>query len=200
MMNTLERIGILILALLLIGCTESQEGDRNRIVGKQQPDEAVKQQVDGGGMVPAPDPDGVPPTFAKVLAVDMAVGKHDLVTLKNPRVQYGEPPNHIGNPPMFSAQLMDPAGAVITSLPLWDPRWTFVWSDEQDRDYVEVSEAADFVVIVPFDPAMATLTVTRNEKWVAAVDLAEAVKAFCAKNPKDPDCLTRPAPAPPKVQ
>ena len=202
MMNNLNRKSVWILALLLVGCSESPEGDQNRIVAKQPEQAAVVQRVDGGDMTTAPRTGAppAPPPFAKVVAVDMRVDKNGAVALKNPRVQYGEPPNQTGNPPMFTAQVLDRQGVTILSVPLWDPRWTFVWSDDKNRDYVDLAESADTVVIVPFKGKMATMSVVKDKERLASVDLSPAVAAFCAKNREDPDCRESPQPTPPKLQ
>ena len=189
-------------ALLLAGCTESTEGDRNRIVAQQREETPVVKRVDGGDMTAVPGEDAAlaPSPFAKVLTVEMSVDKTGAVTLRNPRVQYGEPPNQIGNPPMFTAQLLDRIGATIISVPLWDPRWTFVWTDEKDRDFVDLAQKGDTVVILPFKGTMATMTIVKDKERVAAVDLSSAITKFCAKNREDPECRKRPIPNPPTVQ
>ncbi len=193
-MTTLHQETAWILALLLVGCAKSPDGDRNRIVAQHQDEAPVVQRVDGGSMTATPGSGGAPspPAFVKVVAVDMTVDKDGAVRLKNPRVQYGEAPNQIGNPPMFTAVFLDRQGAVVISVPLWDPRWTFVWSDEKDRDSVELSESADAVVIVPFRGNLATMNVVRAKESLASIDLTQAIEAFCAKHREDPDCRATP--------
>lgn len=191
MTNTHRKtIWIVPLLALLMSCSESSEGDRSRVVAKRAPETAVVKRVDGGAMTTVPDSAATPApqTSAKVLAVNMSVDKAGAVTLKNPRVYYGEPPNNIGNPPMFTAQLLDLQGKIIFTTPLWDPRWTFVWSDENDRDFVDLAEKGDVVVIVPFKPDIAAIRVVKNRERVATVDLSQAVADFCVKNREDPDC------------
>ncbi len=199
-MKTHYRKSIWILALLLAGCSEPPEGDQSRIVVKHQDEAPVVQRVDGGDMTAVPGGGAAPALFAKVVAVEMSVDKDGAVTLKNPRVQYGEPPNQIGNPPMFTAQLLDRAGQAIVSVPLWDPRWTFVWSDDKDRDFVDLAESADTVVIVPFKEVMTTMSIMKDKARVATVDLSQAVPEFCAKNGEDPDCRKISQPNPPQLQ
>jgi hypothetical protein len=193
---------IWVLVLLLAGCTESTEGDRNRIVAQQLEETPVVKHVKGGDMSAVPGEDAVlaPTPFTKVLVVEMSVDKTDAVTLRNPRVQYGEPPNQIGNPPMFTAQLLDRIGATIISVPLWDPRWTFVWTDEKHRDFLDLAEKGDTVVVIPFNGTMATMILVKDKDRVAAVDLSSAIMEFCAKNREDPECRRRPTPNPPTVQ
>jgi hypothetical protein len=97
---------------------------------------------------------------------------------------------------MFTAQLLNRAGGAIVSVPLWDPRWTFVWSEDKDRDFVDLAESAETVVIVPFDGAMTTMTIVKDKERMASVDLADAIAGFCAKNREDPDCRKRAVPSP----
>lgn len=193
MMNNSHRKGVWIvplLSLLLGSCTESSEGDRSRVVAQRAAERPVVQRIDGGAMTTVPDTatTPAPSRSAKVLAVDMSVNKNGAVALKNPRVYYGEPPNNIGNPPMFTAHVLDSLGNTIFTVPLWDPRWTFVWSDEKNRDFVDLADAGTTVVIVPFKPNIATMRVVKGKERVATVDLSAAVASFCATNREDADC------------
>ena len=85
---------------------------------------------------------------------------------------------------MFTVELLDTAG--LATRPVFDPRWTFVWDDEKDRDEVALAEAAE--VVVRFVPRSAVVAVRRQGEAVAEVDVSELVTAFCEKNAGDPDC------------
>lgn len=175
------------LLLLLAACSETEEGDRNRIVAMEPDVTPIEQRVDGGDMSTAPvtPPEAFGP---KVFIVDMNVNSARAVTLTNPRVHYGVAPNDLGNPPMYNAHLLDAAGTIVDTKPLWDPRWTFVWSDEQDRDFVELGDSGKIAVIFPFDPTAVTIAVLKDKKRLAAIDITGTITEFCGKNREDPDC------------
>ncbi|QBQ54972.1 hypothetical protein [Nitrosococcus wardiae] len=198
-MNSLSRKGLWTMLLLLAGCNEVPKGEQNPTMAQHREETAVVQRIDGGTLTTAPETAALPSPakFTKVLAVDMRVDKHNTVVLKNPRIYYGAPPNSLGNPPMFMAQLLNPQGTVIFTALLWDPRWTFVWSDEENRDFVDVAEAAETVVIVPFKRNMSTMRLVRKEERMASIDLSQAIAAFCAQHREDPDCH-RPDPEKPQ--
>ncbi len=189
-MKACNRFGLWIPMLVLLGCSDTEEGDQSRIVAQQPQESAIVQQIDGGTLSVGPkDPSAVASTaFAKVVVVDMRVAAEGLVTLTNPRVLYGEAPNHIGNPAMLTAQLVDVQGVSLVSIPLWDPRWTLVWSDEEDRDFVDIEESAETTIILPFNREVAKLSVFKDKERIASSDLSQAVAEFCEKTPDDPDC------------
>lgn len=182
--------------LLLLSSCKAMVDDESRIVGQSNEQAAVVKRVDGGEMRIEKNTNVFPPAerFAKVLAVTMTVDKENAVTLSNPRVYYGKPPNNIGNPAMFIARALDRQGAIKFMIPLWDPRWTFVWSDEKRRDYVDLADKADTVVIVPFQPGFTTLDIVKDvkdKKSLAAINVTTAFEKFCRKNQQDPDCVKK---------
>lgn len=187
MMNGKGKSMLVLVSLILLGACGKpvEKDDPQRVVAVEKDVAAIVKQVDGGAMTTATN--AAAPTFAKVVAVDMRVDQNG-VTLKNARVYYGEPPNQIGNPPMFTAQLLDTLGNAVYTAPLWDPRWTFVWSDHKKRDAVHIKQAADSVVILPFRPKVATLNISKGKERVATVEIGEALADFCAKNREDPEC------------
>jgi hypothetical protein len=191
--QTKTLIALTPLLLLLSSCKAVD--DESRIVGQSKEQAAVVKRVDGGEMR-VEEKTGVFPAaerFAKVLAVTMTVDK-DNVTLSNPRIYYGKPPNYIGNPPMFTARALDRQGVIKLRTPLWDPRWTFVWSDENGRDHVDLVDKADTVVIVPFEPGFAVLEIVKDvkeRKSLATINVTTAFEKFCGKNQRDPDCVKK---------
>jgi hypothetical protein len=192
-MNTAVRMGagiVLLLPALLAGCSKGSEDDQSRVIAQQVDEKEIEQRLEGGGMTSTPDTTSLPstPEFSKVLAFDMSVDKNGAVNLKDARLYYGQAPNQIGNPPMFAAELIDGMGRVIFEIPLWDPRWTFVWSEERNNDFVDLAEAAEIAVIVPFSPSVATVGISKEKERVAALDVTSAVEAFCTRYKEDPDC------------
>src|SRR5687767_4766187 len=101
MQNTKQTKILMALAplLLLLSSCKAMVDDESRIVGQSKGQEAVVKRVDGGEMRVEEKTSVFPPVerFTKVLAVTMTVDK-DNVTLSNPRIYYGKPPNYIGNP------------------------------------------------------------------------------------------------------
>lgn len=188
-MNTRVPVGIVIL-LLVSACSDTEEGDQSRVVAQQRDEAPVIQHVDGGDMTTTAV--AVPPQIGpKLFVVDMSVDAAGATMLVNPRVQYGEAPNDLGTPPMFSAHLLDAVGTILDAQPLWDPRWTFVWSDEEDRDFVDLGESGKVTVILRFDAAAVTIALLKDKERLAAIDVTGAVAEFCRKNRDDPDCRDR---------
>lgn len=197
MQNTEQTKILMALAplLLLLSSCKAMVDDESRIVGQSKGQEAVVKRVDGGEMRVEEKTSVFPPAerFTKVLAVTMTVDK-DNVTLSNPRIYYGKPPNYIGNPAMFTARVLDRQGVIKLRTPLWDPRWTFVWSDEKGRDHVDLADKADTVVIVPFEPGFAALDIVKDvkdRKSLATINVTTAFEKFCRKNQRDPDCVKK---------
>lgn len=188
-MNTRVPVSIVIL-LLVAACSDTEEGDQSRVVAQQRDEAPVTQHVDGGDMTTTAV--AVPQQIGpKVFVVDMSVDAAGATTLVNPRVQYGEAPNDLGNPPMFSAHLLDAVGTILDDKPLWDPRWTFVWTDEKDRDFVDLGESGKVTVILRFDAAAVTIALLKDKERLAAIDVTGTVAEFCRKNRDDPDCRDR---------
>jgi hypothetical protein len=193
--QTKTLIALTPLLLLLSSCKAIVDDDA-RIVGQSKGQAAVVKRVDGGEMRIEKKTSVFPPAerFAKVLAVTMTVDKDNAVTLSNPRVYYGKPPNNIGNPAMFTARALDRQGAIKLRIPLWDPRWTFVWSDDKGRDYVDLADNADSEVIVLFQPGFAALDIVKDvkdRKSLATINVTTAFEKFCRKNQQDPDCVKK---------
>ncbi|HEX6227975.1 MAG TPA: hypothetical protein VFZ41_00765 [Solirubrobacterales bacterium] len=163
-----------------------QEVEPGRVVAEEVEPEPVEKTVDGGEMTGATAE--VPEFGPKVFVFDMGVGAGGSVTLGNPRLVYGGAPNAASLPEMFTVELLDAAGEVLAARPVFDPRWTFVWDDEEDRDEVALAEAAEAPVVVRFVPGAAVAAVRREGVVVAEVEVSGLVAAFCQKNAEDPDC------------
>jgi len=179
--------------MLLSGCSDDPADSESRVHATREVQTTVVKQKDGGEMTTEAAAPEVPEQarFAKVFAFTMTVDEDSRVTLANPTVYYGKPPNNLGNPPMFVARLFNRLGEIKKTIPLWDPRWTFVWSDENSRDYIDIADKADVIVIVPYDPGLVALDIVKDVKQkdgLARVDVSNALAKFCEKNPKDPDC------------
>lgn len=162
-----------------------QDVEPGRVVAEAVEPEPVEKTVDGGDMAGATAE--VSKFGPKVFVVNMSVGARGSVRLDNPRLVYGSAPN-AALPEMFTVELLDAAGEVLAARPVFDPRWTFVWDDEKDRDEVVMAEAAEVPVVVQFVPRAVMVAVRREGKSVAEVEVSGLVAAFCEKNAGDPDC------------
>lgn len=162
------------------------EAESGRVVAQEKPVEPVTVTVEGGDMTST---DPVPSTFGpKVIVVEFTVASDGSVSLSNPHLVYGGAPNAHGLPDMFTLVLFDAAGMVVSSRPVWDPRWTTAWNDEQDRDPVILADEGEVHVAIRFEVGTESVAVFQGEERLTVLDLTELVATFCEKNREDPDC------------
>ena len=185
-------VAIVALLLVLAGCG-STDNETTPVRGEETPQEEIIKQVDVGVVEPPSDNGNLPQDepYSKVLAITLKVGNNNTVSLLNPQIYYGVAPHNIGNPDQFTARLLDASGAVLTSAPLWDPRWTFVWDVDHEKEHLEVAEESEYIFVLPYYPGTKTVDVFKdrnNSQILASVEIETIFTTFCSNNPSDPDC------------
>ncbi len=95
---------------------------------------------------------------------------------------------HFGDPPILKLGLVDVDGQVIDRINTWSPLWTY---EEGGPEHVGLRDSGSASFIVPFSPALSTMTVTdvALAREVLSIDLRPPLREFCLAHPEDPDCL-----------
>ncbi|MBF8184439.1 hypothetical protein ITP53_01490 [Nonomuraea sp. K274] len=95
---------------------------------------------------------------------------------------------HFGDPPILALGLVDVDGQVIERINTWSPLWTY---EEGGEEHVGLRDSGSASFIVPFSPALSTMTVTdvALAEDVLTIDLKPPLREFCLAHPEDSDCM-----------
>ncbi|WP_329379950.1 hypothetical protein OG625_13940 [Streptomyces sp. NBC_01351] len=141
-----------------------------------------------------PDPTTIPLPLmddddpAKAVVARVTFASRTQATVDRTSVSLQRAHTHIGDPPILKLSLTDVDGQVIDRMNAWSPLWAY---SHGDRERVDIKAGGSGSFIVPFSPALSTMTITDSalNRDVVTVDVKPAIRAFCVSHPSDPDCL-----------
>ncbi|GAA0996135.1 hypothetical protein GCM10009555_091530 [Acrocarpospora macrocephala] len=135
--------------------------------------------------IPIPQLDFDDPTKSVVARVKFT--SRTSATVERVKVSKSRAHTHIGDPPILKLGLTDVDGQVIDRINTWSPLWTY----QEGSDHVGLRASGSGSFIVPFSPALSTMTITDVAlgQDVLTIDLKPPLREFCLANPADPDCL-----------
>ncbi|MFI6495584.1 hypothetical protein [Streptomyces sp. NPDC050564] len=141
-----------------------------------------------------PDPATIPlPVLddddpAKAVVARVTFNSRTQATVDRTSVSLQRAHTHIGDPPILKLSLRDVDGQVIDRMNAWSPLWAY---SHGDRERMDIKQSGSGSFIVPFSPALSTMTITDTalNKDVVTVDVKPAIRTFCVSHPSDPDCL-----------
>jgi hypothetical protein len=138
------------------------------------------------GTMPLPALDDNDPAKAVVARVDFA--SRTSASLDQAFVSVQRAHTHLGDPPILRLRLNDPDGNLIEQMNAWSPLWVFT---RGARERLEIQSSGSGSFIVPFSPALSSLTIRDIglARDIVTVDVEPAIHDFCVANPNDPDCL-----------
>ncbi|NAS25880.1 hypothetical protein GT755_29880 [Herbidospora sp. NEAU-GS84] len=124
---------------------------------------------------------------AKSVVARVKFTSRTAATLERVKVSKSRAHTHIGDPPILRLGLTDVDGQVVDRINTWSPLWTY----QEGGDHVGLRPSGSGSFIVPFSPALSTMTVTDVAlgRDVLTVDLKPPLREFCLATPDDPDCL-----------
>lgn len=96
-----------------------------------------------------------------------------------------------GGPPLLRIEMLDRAGALLSAVQAWDPRFEYLHSEEGE-EVVLVDDEAIASFVLPFDAQVAQVRI-EDERLdpgaeLLALDVRPVVEAFCLGNPGDANC------------
>jgi hypothetical protein len=141
-----------------------------------------------------PDPATIPlPVLddddpAKAVVARVTFNSRTQATVDRTSVSLQRAHTHIGDPPILKLSLRDVDGQVIDRMNAWSPLWAY---SHGDRERMDIKQSGSGSFIVPFSPALSTMTITDTalNKDVVTVDVKPAIRTFCVSHPSDLDCL-----------
>ncbi len=112
-----------------------------------------------------------------------------VMTIRETRAVYGEAPDRVLNLKAYTVQLLSAKGSPLDEFTISDPTYF-----HYDLGGGEFRDNVDFEVAVQFPETESPREVKVFDKSTGelklAVDLKEAVRAFCDEHPDDPQCLS----------
>lgn len=150
--------------------------------------------ADSSSRLDDPDPASIPlPVLddddpAKAVVARVTFSSRTQATVDRTSVSLQRAHTHIGDPPILKLSLTDVDGQVIDRMNAWSPLWVY---SHGDRERMDVKSGGSGSFIVPFSPALSTMTITDTalNRDVVTVDVKPAIRDFCVSHPADPDCL-----------